>query len=356
MRWLLNFSASPTGGGRRRLEETAKWFAVHGGATFLVHPAVLNSLVHRSGANRFIPISQRKLTRLFADGRYLSPIISEIGRPDIYFSYGIPVFYTVGRINWFHVSNSLTLTRRRHGMPLKRYLELQLLGRRTRRCLKNAQIASAESEFAVGLLKERSGARSAVQRYVVLNNGCEDSLFCGQQLPERGNIEPYAVTVGTSPYKRLDLVLEVFHQLQARKPDLRALKIVGDKKQIPRPVLMDPRVQALGTGLEDEALYQLLREAEYYISMSGIENSSTAVSEGLLLSNRVVLSDIPSHREAIKGLAVSYVDVPSRGAFVEVSRVGAQGIVGTPSWSDVLARLYEVAAEAWALSTRQLNT
>ena len=352
MRWLLNFSASPAGGGWRRLEETAKWFDGHGGATFLVHPAVLGSVSKWSHANRFIAISQSKLTRLFADGRYLPPIVSELGRPDIYFSYGIPVFYGVGRINWFHVSNSLTLTRHRHGMPLKRYLELQLLGRRTVQCLKNAQIASAESEFAVGLLKDRAGARARTSRYVVLNNGCEDSLFSSQQLPERETKEPYAVTVGTSPYKRLDLALEVFGQLQARNPNLRTLKIVGDKRQIPSSVLRDHRVEALGSGLDNDVLYRLLRGAEYYVSTSGIENSSTAVLEGLLLSKRVVLSDIPSHREAIEGLAVSYVHVPSTGAFVEVTGTDAKGIVGTSSWSDVLARLYEVAAEEWALSTQ----
>jgi len=356
MTWLLNFSASPAGGGWRRLEETAKWFDGHGGATFLIHPAVLGSVSKWSETNRFIAISQSKLRRLFADGQYLPPIVSELGRPDIYFSYGIPVFYGVGRINWFHVSNSLTLTRHRHGMPLKRYLELQLLGRRTILSLRNAQIASAESEFAVGLLKDRAGAGAGIKQYVVLNNGCEDSLFCSQQLPERENTEPYAVTVGTSPYKRLGLALEVFAQLQAQNPNLRTLKIVGDKRQIPSSVLMDRRVEALGSGLDNEVLYQLLRGAEYYISTSGIENSSTAVSEGLLLSKKVVLSDIPSHREAIKGLAVSYVDVPSKGRFVEVNKVGAQAIVPTPSWSDVLAKLHEVAAEALRSSQRPTDS
>jgi glycosyltransferase involved in cell wall biosynthesis len=187
---------------------------------------------------------------------------------------------------------------------------------------------------------------------VVLNNGCEDSLFSSQQLPQREAKEPYAVTVGTSPYKRLDLALEVFGQLQARNPNLHTLKIVGDKRQIPSSVLRDYRVEALGSGLDNDVLYQLLRGAEYYVSTSGIENSSTAVSEGLLLSKKVVLSDIPSHREAIKGLAVSYVDVPSRGAFVEATKAGAQATVPTPSWSDVITKLHEVAAEAW-LSLKQ---
>lgn len=350
MRWLLNFSASPTGGGRRRLEETAKWFAGHGGATFLVHPAVLDCVSKGDKANRFIAISQSKLIRLFADGRYLPPIISELGRPDIYFSYGIPIFYAVGRVNWFHVSNSLTLTRRRHGMPLKRYLELQLLGRRTVRCLKNAQIASAESEFALGLLKKRAGAGSGGQRHVVLNNGCEDALFRAESAVE-SETSRYAITIGTSPYKRLDSALSVFHALRTRDQGLQTFKIVGDRSQIPKLVSNDGRVQALGSGLDNEALYQLLRRSEYYISASGIENSSTAASEGLLLSRRAVLSDIPSHREAIEGLAQADLEVPGAGRFIEVAATGVHGQICPPSWSEVLEKMRDVADDA----VRQAN-
>jgi glycosyltransferase involved in cell wall biosynthesis len=344
MRWLLNFSASPTGGGRRRLEETAKWFEKHGGATFLVHTDVSMSVSQGADRNRFIRISQSKLERLLADGRYLPSIISELGRPDVYFSYGIPVFYAAGRVNWFHVSNSLTLTRKRHRMPLRRYLELQLLGRRTILSLKNTQIASAESEFALGLLKKRAGSASRVRRYVVLNNGCEDTLFRATGAIEQAT-GCYAMTIGTSPYKRLDAALAVFQALQARHPDLRTLKIVGDKKQIPKLVANDSRVQALGADLENEALYQLLRGAEYYISSSGIENSSTAASEGLLLSKRTVLSDIPSHREAIKGLAQPELEVPGQGKFIEVAGAGVHGPIRPPSWSDVLEAMHEVATD-----------
>jgi len=345
MKWLLNFSASPAGGGKKRLEETAKWFDRHGGATFLVHSDVLASVSKGAELNRFIGISQSKLERFIADGRYLPPIVSEIGRPDVYFSYGIPVFLAVGRINWFHVSNSLTLTRSRHGMSLKRYLELQVLGRRTILSLKNAQIASAESEFALGLLKKRAGARATVQRYVVLDNGCEDTLFRAHDMVEQAGPDHYAMTIGTSPYKRLDVALAVFHALRTKCPGLQKLKIVGDRKQIPTPVSKDACVQALGSGLENEVLYQLLRGAEYYISTSGIENSSTAALEGILLSKRIVLSDIPSHREAIKGLDWSCLGVQGKGTFIEVAGAGVLGPIRPPSGGDVLERMHEIAVD-----------
>jgi glycosyltransferase involved in cell wall biosynthesis len=345
MKWLLNFSASPAGGGKKRLEETAKWFDRRGGATFLVHSDVLASVSKGAELNRFIGISQSKLERFIADGRYLPPIVSEIGRPDVYFSYWIPVFHSVGRINWFHVSNSLTLTRSRHGMSFRRYLELQVLGRRTILSLKNAQIASAESEFALGLLKKRAGARSAVQRYVVLGNGCEDALFRAHDMLEQADPERYAMTIGTSPYKRLDVALAVFHELRTKCPGLQKLKIVGDKKQIPTLVAKDACVQALGSGLANEALYQLLRGAEYYISTSGIENSSTAALEGILLSKKIVLSDIPSHQEAIKGLDWLCLEVPGNGAFVEVAGVGVHGPIRPLSWSDVLEGMHRIAVD-----------
>ena len=60
----------------------------------------------------------------------------------------------------------------------------------------------------------------------------------------------------------------------------------------------------------------MIEGASYYVSASGIENSSIAVTEALLLSPSVVLSDIPSHREAVRDMERAELHVPGVGAFI----------------------------------------
>jgi hypothetical protein len=345
MNWLFNFSASPVGGGLRRLEETAKWFDQHGGATFLVHARTIEAVSRYATCNRYIGVRLSKLRRFIADGRYLPGVIREIGIPDVYFSYGIPLFFNAGRINWIHVSNALTLTRDRHGMPIKRHLELQLVGRRMVHSLRYAHIASAESQYALDLLQTARGNPGGVGKYVVIDNGCEEALFNRPEGRPRADDGKYAITVGTAPYKRLGQALAVFGLLQKKHPDLRRFKIVGDKSQIPRNVLGDARVEALGTGIANDDLYDMIEGASCYISASGIENSSIAVTEALLLSPSVVLSDIPSHREAVRAMEWAEICVPGEGVFIEVSQANKKAKARPPSWSDVLQRVSDTVLE-----------
>ena len=345
MKWLFNFSASAAGGGLRRLEETAKWFDRRGGATFLVHATALQAVSPFSNRNRYFGIRQGKLKRLIADGRYLPGVIREVGTPDVYFSYGIPLFHNVAKINWLHVSNALTLTRDRHGMPFKRYLELQLLGNRIVRSLRLAHIASAESEYALDLLKTAKRIPGGVRTYVVAGNGCEDALFSLPAGQVGGGGRKYAISVGTAPYKRLGRALAVFGALQERNPELQGFKIVGDRTQIPRSVRRDARVESVGTGIGDEELYEMIQGAEYYISTSGIENSSISVTEALLLARSVILSDIPSHREAVRGMACAEFHVSGQGVFIEVNPADRNDEERPPSWSDMLQRLSDTASE-----------
>lgn len=346
MNWLFNFSASPSGGGFRRLEETAKWFDRQGGAVFLVRANKVDQLRQYSACNRFVGVQQNKLERLLADGAYLPEVVQEFGTPDVYFSYGIPLFRSIGRLNWLHINNALTLTRDRHGMPLRRYLELQLLGNRMARSLRHAEIASAESEYALALLRHAGRNVEGNRRLVVIHNGCDDVLFERPDYRQELSDTDYAMTVGTWPYKRLDRALRVFEALQARQPSLKTFKIVGDRRPIPRVVLGDRRVETLGSGIENDELYCLLEHAKYYISTSGIENSSIAATEGILLAKKVVLSDIPSHREAVAGLRVQEFLVPKVGRCIEVVGVRSNRHASSPSWSNVLLEMVNIA-ESW---------
>ena len=80
--------------------------------------------------NRYFFIEENKILRLLNDGYYISKIVEEIGRPDIYFSYGIPVFNDLANINWFHISNSLTLKTKDISLPFSKRVQMWILKKR----------------------------------------------------------------------------------------------------------------------------------------------------------------------------------------------------------------------------------
>lgn len=344
-KWLLNFSSSWTGGGLKRLEETAKWFDSQEGAVFLVNYRALSSVSRYSQRNSYISIKQNKIKRFIADGKYLSWIINEIGIPDVYFSYGIPVFYKVGRLNWLHISNALTLTPAGHNMSLLRQFEHRVLGRRLLCSMRDVQIASAESEFSLDLLKNAKSNNANRCMYIVLENGCEVALFnmakSPQPLINDGN---YAITVGTAPYKRIKLAHAIFRMLHQMHPDMNRFKIVGDQKLIPMEVMNDDMVDAIGSGLTNDDLYSMLRSAKYYISASRIENSSIAALEGLLLSHNTALSDIPPHREICRNLIIEKMKMSDDDIFILVDGDKNRGLIKPLSWDAVLHKMNDIVA------------
>ena len=106
----MNFSSSYSGGGLRRLVETAKCFDKRDGCYFIIHQKAYKYLKDYCKNNVYYVVTQNKIRRLFDDGYYLQNILDVIGTPDIYFSYGIPIFFRIGKVNWFHISNALSLT------------------------------------------------------------------------------------------------------------------------------------------------------------------------------------------------------------------------------------------------------
>jgi len=339
MKWLFNFSASPVGGGRRRLEETAKWFELRGGATFLIPEQLQETMSRDTPHNRYIGVSQSKLTRLLADGRYLGSVLSDTGTPDVFFSYGIPLFGRVGKINWLHATNALTLTVKRHGMPIRRYIEHQVLGRRIKHSLRHAQIASAESKFSLGLLRSNDNPGLRNCRFLVLGNGCDSELLSTVDESPLQSDYAYAVTIGTAPYKRLHLVRDVFYALRTKHPELERLKIIGNRLQIPNDISNDLNIEGFDSGFSNSQLYGILRKAEYYISASEIENSSIAALEALLLSRKIALSDIPSHREATLNLPMATLDLPNAGRFLIIDGAKNRSQIRPLSWDDVVSQM-----------------
>ena len=106
--FLFNFAASYSGGGYKRLHAYAQWFNANGGAWFAVHPRCAG-LITEFTNNQYFVVSRSHLGRLFDDWGYLDDIGTKIGRPELYYVYGIPLYYRFGLVNWSHLSNVLTL-------------------------------------------------------------------------------------------------------------------------------------------------------------------------------------------------------------------------------------------------------
>jgi len=330
--FVFNFAASFQGGGLKRLFEYARWFDRRGGALFVVNIRTEEALKATFPGNRYFPVDQPLYERLFADCNYLRGVADEVGTPEFYYSFGIPVYRRFGRINWFHLSNVLPVHSMR-GIPLPNLdrLKLAYLGSRIRAHFGNADIISAESNWSLSLLDV-----PRPERLFLSVNGSDDEIgYLNSQ--NKSSRSDNALVVGTTRYKALGDSYRVFSMLKRDHPSLH-LEIIGHKKHIPREILAHDDVRALGL-LDRPQVIERLRAARFYISTTLIENSYNAASEGAVLSEESYLSDIGPHREFLDGLVVDRVSVPE----VErpLLRVKGKDISATQvrSWNEVIGEM-----------------
>jgi glycosyltransferase involved in cell wall biosynthesis len=282
---IFDFSASPVGGGLKRLLAYADHFAARQGRVlFLVHPQVEEHIAGK--AVKYEVVRRRPLARLWFDPRFVSRYG---GRSHWFFSYGIPIYGKVGDHNWLHVSNSLPFGLLGLTLDIWAFASNFLLRERFVASADNCSVVSGESAFTLDIYRKTTGWR---REFAVLRNGIEpfDRVNHATRLPQ-------AISVGTSSYKRLDRTCAVLEQMQATRR-LEKLLIVGNIESIPPSVKRRPYVECLGI-LPRQQVLQHMRQSQVFISTSEIENSSNAVLEALALGETVVLSDIPSHRELI---------------------------------------------------------
>ena len=296
--WLFNFSSSWSGGGLIRTLETIKWFDDNFGASFIISDRIKDLVSSHNKKNKYFFVSENKIKRLVMDGYYMPEIIDEIGRPDIYFSYGIPVFNNIAKINWFHISNALTLKTNNISLPLITRLQMWILKKRIIKTMNNTDIATGESKFSINLLKEENKKRNITCHYDVLPNGYDISLLEDVLNKKREQSIRYAITIGTFSYKKIDIALELFQKIK-KTYNLKKFIIIGSSNHLPKSIINEGFVE-FKSNISREELFSLLYNAEYYISASQIENSSIAALEALLLSKNIILSNIPSHNEMIK--------------------------------------------------------
>ena len=339
--WLMNFSSTYAGGGLIRLVETAKWFDKTEGGCFIVHQKAFNYIKDYSNKNVYYVVTQNRIRRLFNDGYYLQNILNVIGTPDIYFSYGIPVFFKIGKVNWFHISNALSLTTRKINLSLFIRLKMILLKYRILKYLDHLQIISGESEFSLKLIKDVGQRQLDSIYFSVLPNGfSEHELNNVQKI--FNDEEHYAITIGTFVYKKLGIAFSLFKYLQEKDKKLKTFIIVGNRNELPFELRTNKNV-IVDIGATRESVINLLSNAKYYISASQIENSSIAALEGLVFSKSVFLSDIPSHREMLKDMQYEELYVKGIKDLFLVANIESNPLLNNIySWEQATLKFYEI--------------
>ena len=312
-RFLFNFSASPVGGGLKRLQEYARWFDANGGASFMIHGS-RRELIDEFPRNRFFAISRSRVARMVDDFASVRQTLSELGfTPDCYFAYGVPLYARVGRVNWFHLSNVLPLAWRGIPVPLQSRVRFRLLGRQIKRGLPHADVISAESAASLALFDPVY--RDRLFQSV---NGSDDELREAERRdwPAR---EPMAVVVGTYPHKDLGESCALFDALKQTDSRLK-LVVFGDRQLIPSATADRQDILVRGSRPRSEVI-EHLRRARYYLSTTRIENSYNAAAEGIFLAEESFVSDIGPHRELLADLVHSRVVLtPSGRTLLHVRR------------------------------------
>ena len=337
--WLFNFSSSWSGGGLIRTLETIKWFDDNLGASFIISDRIKGLVSSYNKKNKYFFISENKIKRLLMDGYYMPKIIDQIGRPDIYFSYGIPVFNNIAKINWFHISNALTLKTNNISLPLITRFKMWILKKRIIKTMNNTDIASGESKFSINLLKEENEKRNITCHYDVLPNGYDISLLEDILNKKREQSSRYAITIGTFSYKKIDIALELFQKIKETY-NLQKFIIIGSFNDLPKSIINDRFVE-FKSNISREELFSLLYNAEYYISASQIENSSIAALEALLLSKNIILSDIPSHNEMIKSFKTKTLYLKKSKVSFNMLENNNQKIDAIP-WINICEKLFHI--------------
>jgi hypothetical protein len=341
--WLFNFSSSSDGGGFNRTKETVKWFDNNFGAYFIINDKIKDEIIVHNKVNKYFFISENKIKRLLFDGYYLPKIIDEIGKPDIYFSYGIPVFNDIARINWFHISNALSLKTKNISLTFIKRIQMRVLKKRIIRSMKHTNIATGESEFSINMLKDKNNEKHIKCFYDVLPNGYDITLVKNVLNKKREQSYKYGITIGTFKYKKIKVALELFHEIK-KTNNLKKMIIVGSFDHIPKSVVNDKFVE-IKSNISTKKLFNLLYNAEYYISASQIENSSIAAFEALILSKNLVMSNIPSHDEMLRNFKTKKIVLEnSRTEFIVLKNKNKNKNkkFAPISWIDVNRKLFQI--------------
>tara|TARA_B100001559_G_scaffold151048_1_gene126829 strand:- start:176 stop:829 length:654 start_codon:yes stop_codon:yes gene_type:complete len=205
--------------------------------------------------------------------------------------------------------------------------------------MKYTHISTGESEFSINLLKDENNKKNLKCFYDVLPNGYDMSLIKNVFNKKREQLYKYGITIGTFKYKKIKVALKLFHKIK-KTNNLKKFIIIGSYDHIPKSVINDRFVE-FKSNISRKELFELLYNAEYYISASQIENSSIAALEALLLSKNIVLSNIPSHYEMLRNLKTKKLVLENSKTDFIVLENNTKKFVSI-SWIDVCKKLFHI--------------
>jgi glycosyltransferase involved in cell wall biosynthesis len=339
-KFLFNFAVSYLNGGLKRLYEYAKWFDANGGASFIVHPSCYG-LAAEFPNNRFFFVCQTKLQRFFNDCGYLDAILSELGKLDLYYSNGIPIYSQVAACNLFHLCNVLTLGT--HNIPLSHmdHVKWFILGLRIKKNLSNADLVSAESASSLRLI-----CRVPVDKLFVSVLGSDDELAQENTgvFSQKDNV---ATVVGTVKYKSLNDSYRVFQMLRDKNPGLK-LVVIGRLEYLSKEIFAKDGIIFKGLIPRQEVM-EVLKKTRFYISTTRIEGSYNAASEGVFFADESYISDIGPHRELLNGMPCERLAIPGLDrAMIHVKRNEISG-ANLKTWNnvitDMISRMHKAKSE-----------
>lgn len=205
-------------------------------------------------------------------------------------------------------------------------------------------VSSAERDL---LLRDFPFAANKIE---VIPNGVRvDELQRAVPYPSE---DPVVLCVGRlEPYKRFDDVVRAFRDVKSPA----RLVIVGDGSQLDELRSLAGRLGLAGRvdlvgAVDDDELYRWFRTASVLVSMSEHEAFGMVPLEAAAAGSRVVLSDIPAHREIFAeylfgcGVVVSG-DAPASLAEQITDQLGAgrpDGAAAIPSWASISDRTVDV--------------
>jgi len=324
--FLFNFQSSYTGGGLKRLVAYLEWFDNNGGAYFIVNHRI-KKLLPGNKHNILYYVNYSKIQKSLNIQNYLDDIVRQIGVDiNLYYSYGIPVHYRVGEVNWFHLSNVLPLIKHSgYGIHLFRSIELKWLGVLIRNGYKNIEVLSAESNYSLSFFPSGLG-----HKLVVSPNGSDEEIKLFERHADR-TINDIAIINGTVVYKDLESSYNIFLGLQEDIPKLR-LVIIGNSSWIPSRIKNSQFVDILGE-LPHIKVIDLLSSARFYINTSRVENSWNAASEGVLLASESFISGINPHLELIAIIGYEKYTLNDDILHVEKKNLTSKGL---PTWLNII--------------------
>ena len=327
-KFLFNFAVTTTGGGLKRLIQYAKWFNKNGGALFIIHPNC-EFLKKKFPKNKYFVVFQNRLERLFKDCEYLLKLKNKISKPDLYYSYGIPIYNKFGKINWFHVSNVLPFSSKNFGLTLfDRYIKFKILRWKIINNYQNMDIVSAESNNSLLMIKNAN-----IKKNFLSINGSNDEIIHLINKKKK-NKKDIAVVVGTQNYKNIEDSYKIFKNLKNKNKHLQLI-IVGNPNFVPKFLVDKDDIIIKGVIKQDEVI-DLLKTTKYYISNTRIENSFNAASEGVIFSEESYISDIEPHRELLKNEIYDFVSIPNVSN--KIIRIKSKNIKGKnlKKWNNII--------------------